>query len=89
MIETIFCTFNINNLFDKWVNKFDLDEASARKAKIKKVLFRGVSKDNPHKAIVVVEADKGIIGKHIQKNFDNFKKNGTYMSTAAPSTWLK
>ena len=89
MTETTVCTFSINNFLDKWVNRFDLDEASARKAKIKKVLFRGISKDNPHKAIVVIEAEEGVIGKHIQKNFDNFKKNGADMSTAVLRTWLK
>lgn len=65
-----------------------MDEAIARKAKNIKVLFRGVSKDNPHKAIMGVQAEKGVIGKHIQENFDNFKKNGSYMSTAVPSNWL-
>ena len=65
-----------------------MDEAIARKAKNIKVLFRGVSKDNPHKAIIGVQAEKGVIGKHIQENFDNFKKNGAYMSTAVPSNWL-
>ena len=89
MTETTVCTFSINNFLDKWVNRFNLDEASARKAKIKKVLFRGVSKDNPHKAIVVIEAEEGVIGKHIQKNFVNFKKNGADMSTAVLRTWLK
>ena len=85
----MYAIFNINNLFDKWVNKFDLDEASARKAKIKNVLFREVSKDNPHKAIVVVQTEEGFIGKHFQANFDNLKKNGADMSTAVSSTWLK
>ena len=61
---------------------------SLEKQKNIKVLFRGVSKDNPHKAIMGVQAEKGVIGKHIQENFDNFKKNGSYMSTAVPSNWL-
>ena len=79
MAEITFYTFHLNNLFDESVNKFDLDEAPARKAKNIKVLFRGVSKDNPHKAIMGVQAEKGVIGKHIQENFDNFKKNGAYI----------
>ena len=83
-----FCTFNINNLFDEYVNEFDLDEATAQKTNNIKVLFRGVSKDNPYEAIICVQAEKGVIGKHIQENFDNFKKNGSYMSTAVPSNWL-
>ena len=33
-----------------------------------KVIFRGVSKDNPEKAIVVVQALEGVLGKHIQEN---------------------
>ena len=60
MNEKTFSTFNINNLFDEWVNKFDLDEAPARKSKNIKVLFKGVNKDNPHKAIVVVQTEEGV-----------------------------
>ena len=89
MKETTVCTNNINNIFDEWVNKFDFDEAPARKAKNIKVLFKGVNIDNPHKAIVVVQTEEGFIGKHIQESFDNLKKNGADMSTAFPSTWLK
>ena len=74
MTEITVCTFHINNLFDEWVNKFDLDKASARKAKNIKVLFKGFNKDNPHKAIVLVQTEQGFIGKHIQENFDNLKK---------------
>ena len=37
-----------------------MDEAIARKAKNIKDLFRGVSKDNPHKAILGVHSEKGI-----------------------------
>ena len=87
-VKTV-CTFHINNLFDEWVNKFDLDEAPARKVKIIKVSFRGVSKDNPHKVIEVVQAEEGVIGKHIQEIFDKFKKNGANMSTSVSSNWLK
>tara|TARA_B100001093_G_scaffold255493_1_gene244379 strand:+ start:481 stop:750 length:270 start_codon:yes stop_codon:yes gene_type:complete len=87
--ETTVCTFHINNLFDGWANKFDLDEVPARKAKHIKVLFKVVNKDNPHKAIVVVQTEEGFIGKHFQANFDNLKKNGADMSTAVSSTWLK
>ena len=52
-----------------------------------KVLFRGVSKDNHHKAIVVIQAEEGITGKHIQENFDTFERNGADMNTAVPSLW--
>ena len=89
MTETTVRTFNINNIFEEWVNKFDLDEAPAIEAKNIKVLFRGVSKNNPYKAIVIVQAEEGVIGKHIQEDFDIIKKNSADMNTAVPSTLLK
>ena len=48
-----------------------MDESPASQAKNIRVLFKGVNKDNPHKAIVVVQTEEGFIGKHIQENFDN------------------
>ena len=60
-------------------------QAPARSAKGIKVIFRGVSKDNPEKAIVVVQALEGVLGKHIQENIEIFEKNGAVMSTAEPS----
>ena len=65
-----------------------MDEATAQKANNIKVIFRGVSKDNPHKVILRVQAKKGDICKHIQENSDNLKKNSADMSTAVPSPWL-
>ena len=50
MTEKTFCIFYINNLFDNWSKNFDLDEDPVRKAKNIKVLFGGISKDNPLKA---------------------------------------
>ena len=87
MLETTVCTFDVNVPYDEWVKKFDIDEAPARSAKGIKVIFRGVSKDNPEKAIVVVQALEGVLGKHIQENIDIFEKNGAVMSTAEPSLW--
>ena len=51
------------------------------------MIFRGVSKDNPEKAIVVVQALEGVLGKHIQENIEIFEKNCAVMSTAEPSLW--
>ena len=87
MLETTACTFDVNVPYDEWVNKFDIDEAPARTAKGIKVIFRGVSKDNPETAIVVVQAFEGVLGRHIQENIEIFKKNDAAMSTAEPSFW--
>ena len=68
MLETTVCTFDVNIPYDDWVKKFDNEEAPAISAKGIKVIFRGVSKNNPEKAIVVVQALEGLIGKHIHEN---------------------
>ena len=72
MLETTVFTFDVNVPYDEWVRKFDKEEAQARSAKGIKVIFRGVSKDNPEKAIVVVQALESVLGKHIQENIQIF-----------------
>ena len=64
------------------MKKFDNDKAPARSAKGIKVIYRGISKDNPKKEIVVVQALEVVLGKHIKKNFDIFEKDGSIMRTA-------
>ena len=53
---------------------FDKVEAQARSDKGIKVIFSGINKDNPEKAIVVVQALEGVLGKHIQENIEIFEK---------------
>ena len=74
MLETTVCTFDVNLPYDEWVKKFNNDEVPARSAKGIKVIFRGVSKVNPEKAIVVVQVLKSVLGKHIKDNIEIFKK---------------
>ena len=87
MLETTLCTFDVNVPYDEWVRKFDNDESQARLAKGIKLILRGVSKDNPEKVIVVVQALESVLGKHIQENIEIFEKNGAVISTAEPSLW--
>ena len=87
MLETIVCTFDLSVPYDECQKNFDIDEAPARSGKGIKVIFRGVSKDNPEKAIVVVQALEGVLGKHIQENIEIFEKSGEVKSNAEPSFW--
>ncbi len=87
MIETTVCTFDKNIPNDKWVRKFEKDEAPDSSAKGIKVIFRSVSKDNPEKAIVAVQALEGVLWKRIQENIEIFEKNSEAMSPAKPSLW--
>ena len=56
MIETIVCTLDISNSFTEFADKFDHEEASGREAKGIKVLYRGASKENHSKVVIVVRA---------------------------------
>ena len=87
MLEKTVSTFDVKVPYDEWVGKFDNDEAPAISAIGIKVIFRGVSKDNPEKAIVLVQAKEDVLGKHIQENIEIFEENGAVMSTAEPSLW--
>ena len=87
MLETTVCTFDVNVPYDEWVKKFDNDEAPARSAKGIKVIFRGVSKENPKKAIFAVQALECVLCKHTKENIEIFEKNGAVMSTTEPSLW--
>ena len=59
----------------------------AREEKNIKVLFKGVSKDNPHKAIVEVQVEEGVLRQQINGSYEIFEKNGADISTAVPSLW--
>ena len=87
MIETTICTFDISVSFSEWVEKFDNDEASERVINGVKVLFRGVSRENPSKAVVIVQALEGALEKHIIINSQIFQDNGAVMKTVLPTVW--
>ena len=88
MLETIICTFEISKPFQTWKAKFDTEEAAARAAKGIKVICRGVSKDNPAKVVVIVQAEEGVIPQHIQENSATFTTNGALMETAIAMSYV-
>ena len=87
-METIVCSLNISNSFEEWVHNFDHVESSDRLKKGINVLFRGVSKDNPSKVVVIVQAEDGVIPQHIQENVALFTAHGALMETALPSSYV-
>jgi len=74
MLEKTVCIFDVNIAYDEQVRTFDNDETTARSANGIKVIFRGSSKDIPEKAIIVVQALEGDLGKHIQEYIKILKK---------------
>tara|TARA_B100000579_G_scaffold234176_1_gene191938 strand:- start:97 stop:333 length:237 start_codon:yes stop_codon:yes gene_type:complete len=73
MLETNVYTFDANVPYYQSVRRFDKEKVPARSAKGIKVIFRGVSKNNPEEAIVVVHALEGVLGKHIQEFSEIFE----------------
>ena len=87
MIETVVCTLDISNSFAEFADKFDNDEAPGRAAKGIRVLYRGFSRENPSKVVIVVQAEEGVITSHMQDNAARFVKNGALMDTAVVSSY--
>jgi hypothetical protein len=87
ILETIVCTFEITKPFQTWKDKFDTEKAAAR-AKGIKVIYRGVSKDNPAKIFVIVQAKGGVIPLHIQENSATFTTIGALMETAIAMSYV-
>ena len=87
MIETIVCTLDISNSFTEFADKFDNDEAAGREIKGIKVLYRGVSKDNPSKVVIIVQAETGVISSHMNENAERFISNGALMDTAEVTSY--
>ena len=88
ILETIVCTLEISKPFETWKDKFDTEEAAARAAKAIKVIYRGVSKDNLAKVVVIVQAEEGVIPQHIQENSATFTTNGALMETASAMSYV-
>ena len=87
MIETIVCTLDISNSFAEFADKFDNDEAAGREIKGIKVLYRGVSNDNPSKVVIIVQAETGVISSHMNENAERFISNGALMDTAEVTSY--
>ena len=58
-------TFKIESTFDEWAAIFDSEEADKRHSEFNiKPLFRGVSKEDPQKIIVIHQAPQGNVQKY-------------------------
>tara|TARA_A100001015_G_scaffold301689_1_gene388880 strand:- start:229 stop:450 length:222 start_codon:yes stop_codon:yes gene_type:complete len=69
-VTSIF-TFKIESTFDEWVAIFDSAKAYKRHSEFDiKPLFRGVSKKDPQKFIVIHQAPEGKVQKFVEANSD-------------------
>ena len=82
-------TFNIESTFNEWVEIFDSEEAEKRHAEFDiKPLYRGISKDDPQKVIVIHQAPEGNIQKFVEANSKWIESHTVDFSTMEESTWI-
>ena len=81
-------TFKIESNFDEWAAIFDSSEADERHSKFNiKPLYRGKSKEDPQKVIVIHQAPKGNIQKFFEANGDWMATHRVDLSTMEESSW--
>ena len=86
---TTVLTFRIESTFEEWSTIFDSEEAERRHSEFDiKPIFRGVSKDDPNKVIVMLQAPEGNIQKFVQANSKWIESHTVNFSTMEESTWI-
>ena len=86
---TTVLTFNIESTFEEWSAIFDSEEADRRHSEFDiKPIFRGVSKDDPKKVIVLLQAPEGNIQKFVEANSKWIESHTVDFSTMEESTWI-
>ena len=86
---TTVLTFKIESTFEDWSAIFDSQEADRRHSEFDiKPIFRGVSKDDPKKVIVLLQAPEGNIQKFVEANSKWIESHTVDFSTMEESTWI-
>ena len=87
LITSVF-TFRIESNFDEWSAIFDSAEADKRHSEFDiKPLFRGQSKEDPQKVIVIHQAPEGNIQKFVEANGEWMATHRVDLSTMEESSW--
>ena len=87
-ITSVF-TFKIESTFDEWAAIFDSAEAEKRHSEfLIKPLFRGVSKEDPQKVIVIHQAPEGNMQKFFETHGSWIATHGVNISTIEVSDWI-
>ena len=90
MTVTTVITLKINVPFREWVKSFDSDLGAQRHAEFGiKPLYRGVSKANRSKIVVIHQAPEGAADAFIQKYGEWISSHGVDLSTAEVGEWLE
>ena len=89
MNTTSIFTFGIEINFDEWLAFFDSEDSEKRLAEFDiKPLFRGQSKNDKKKVIVIHQAPEGNIQRFFEKHGSWIATHGVKVSTIEVSDWL-
>ncbi len=78
--------FKISNTFSEWAKVFDADRSNQEAAGIKPI-FRGVSENDPQTVMAILEAEPGVLAKHMEGN-PNVEESGHIIGSEEFSNWL-
>ena len=85
---TVF-TFQIKITFDEWLAHFDSEDSSKRLSEFNiKPLYRGQSKKDSQKVIVIHQCPEGNMQKFFEKNGSWIATHGVKISTIEVSDWV-
>ena len=87
-VTTIF-TFKIDISFDEWLGFFDSEDSFKRLSEFNIApLYRGQSKKDPQKVIVIHQGPEGNMQKFFEKNGSWIATHGIKISTIEVSDWV-
>ena len=87
-LTTVF-TFKIKSTFDQWLEFFDSKESCERLSEFDiKPLYRGQSKQDPQKVIVIHQAPEGNMQKFFEMHGSWIATHGINISTIEVSDWI-
>ena len=87
-LTTVF-TFKIRCTFDEWLEYFDSIEASEKLSEFGiKPIYRGKSKEDHQKVIVIHEAPEGNMQKFFETHGSWIATHGVNVSTIEVSDWI-
>ena len=87
-VTTIF-TFKIDISFDEWLGFFDSEDSYKRLSEFNIApLYRGQSKKDPQKVIVIHQGPEGNMQKFFEKNGSWIASHGVKVSTIEVSDWV-
>ena len=87
-METNVITFEITVPFNDWAKAYDASISTQKEAGLES-LFRGVSKDDSTKCVVLIRAEPGALDKFMEANSEMVAASGHVLDSTIITTYLE